>query len=274
MILKADELTGHALDWAVAKCEKFKTGEAAVTAVLRLFGSDNAYGYQPSSEPQYGDSIVDREQINTIPYKNGGYLAYQGDNSNHADIHGPTKLIAAMRLYVANKLGANINIPDDVINEEVGRFSLVDTPVSEMRGIVLNYAMIKATDGLCADLTMTELTINGLTNGEMVSELESEVADLFLYSQKDNQVISQSSNNFSDEYNQSLVMLDKEFIEDPTVIIAMQRFLIDKGLDSMYIPSKVINANVEQFSDRLASPIELQRAINFAQSMKLKAPKP
>lgn len=107
--MKTSKLTGAALDWAVAKA----IGE-----------------YRPVSVPQYstdwaqGGPIIEREKIDlftekqTYPeswcasvarYQNGQRLA-----GWRLHQYGPTPLIAAMRCYVASKLGDEVEIPDEV----------------------------------------------------------------------------------------------------------------------------------------------------------------
>lgn len=125
--MKTSELTGHALDWAVAKCEGATDFwyDTIATYWVTLDGKDRALrsgwaqSYLPSIEWAQGGPIVEREKL-CVGYKHqadrpinnpattcwarttaGGYLS-----------HGPTPLIAAMRCYVASKLGDNVEIPE------------------------------------------------------------------------------------------------------------------------------------------------------------------
>ena len=103
--MKTSELTGTALDWAVAKA----IGE-----------------YKPVAVPSYstdwaqGGPIIERERItlscwsiHSTPWK----ASIEGDTDAGVDLymeHGTTPLIAAMRCYVASKLGDDIEIPEEL----------------------------------------------------------------------------------------------------------------------------------------------------------------
>jgi len=95
MKVKTSDLQGAALDWAVAKCEG---KEVKAWAVHRRLGRCDY-----STNWAQGGPIIEREGIALIP----GWTAERPGFS--AD--GPTPLIAAMRCYVASKLGDEIEIP-------------------------------------------------------------------------------------------------------------------------------------------------------------------
>ncbi len=124
--MKTSELSGAQLDWAVAQCEKH---EVKFECNL-LFFSDKLqmldYGivYRPSEDWEYGGPIIEREKI-------GVWWAthYVDDNGKEYGNHwyaenvegivrdGPTPLVAAMRCYVASKLGEEVEIPKEMTNE-------------------------------------------------------------------------------------------------------------------------------------------------------------
>ena len=145
--MKTSELTGAALDWAVAKCEGVSVRWSAAHEQLLVEG----YPYmvwQPSTDWSQGGPIIEREGISVIQLESesipdargfwqGKYQAQwgavigerhsleenhgsQGDywgRSYHVDreaVIGPTPLIAAMRCYVASKLGDDIEIPEEL----------------------------------------------------------------------------------------------------------------------------------------------------------------
>jgi hypothetical protein len=99
--MKAHELTGAALDWAVAKCEGyFDMGMASVhdgVADVFYFGE----AWTPSTDWSQGGPIIEREGL-TITHQQNQWAA-QTDDDLFA--FGPTPLIAAMRCYVASKQG-------------------------------------------------------------------------------------------------------------------------------------------------------------------------
>lgn len=124
MKIKTSELTGAALDWAVAKCEgmsirlvRHSNDEClhpmAVNpssgAVLRLL--------QFSESWAQGGPIIEREQITVGPWDTSPFMAHKGTAhwGRHATRYiGPSPLIAAMRCYVASKLGDEVEIPKEL----------------------------------------------------------------------------------------------------------------------------------------------------------------
>ena len=104
--MKTAELTSAALDWAVAKCERLDVSVLG-DSVLLWIGKDSNIDYEPSINWAQGGPIIEREGIALIP----GWTAERPGFS--AD--GPTPLIAAMRCYVASKLGEEIDIPTELM---------------------------------------------------------------------------------------------------------------------------------------------------------------
>jgi len=99
--MKTDELTGAALDWAVAKCE-------GVEIIVR---QENWDWY--SSSWEQGGPIIERENMEiTRLADDRGWKSTNYDQTIKA--YGPTPLIAAMRCYVASKLGDDIEIPEEL----------------------------------------------------------------------------------------------------------------------------------------------------------------
>ena len=105
--MKTSELIGPALDWAVAKCRDFNP----------LLEMKKGLPYSPSTRWAQGGPIIEREKIDIFNQRNG----FQGaiKMSAHTDPHpkpyfGETMLIAAMRCFVASKLGDEIDIPEEL----------------------------------------------------------------------------------------------------------------------------------------------------------------
>jgi hypothetical protein len=109
--MKTNELTGAALDWAVAKCEGVSVRWSAAHEQLLVEG----YPYmvwQPSTNWAQGGPIIEREHI-AVDWDGAAWCA--SDNDNPIACYGPAPLIAAMRCYVASKLGDDINIPKELL---------------------------------------------------------------------------------------------------------------------------------------------------------------
>ena len=102
------ELQGPSLDWAVAKCE-LPQGWPDAEIVL---GDETDY----STDWAQGGPIIERERIG-VKYTGAamGFVAWiNGELSTKNDHYGLTPLIAAMRCYVASRLGDEIEIPAEL----------------------------------------------------------------------------------------------------------------------------------------------------------------
>jgi hypothetical protein len=109
--MKTSELTGAALDWAVAKCEGHDVfiKHAPVQVMYTPKGKRSWYIYTPSTNWAQGGPIIERERL-TVGWVADTWAAVVG-LVEHKQI-GPTPLIAAMRCYVASKLGDDVDVPD------------------------------------------------------------------------------------------------------------------------------------------------------------------
>jgi hypothetical protein len=92
-VMKTSELTGAALDWAVAKCE------GVLMRWERSTHDEAPLEYSPSTDWAQGGPIIEREGL-TITHQQNQWAA-QTDDDLFA--FGPTPLIAAMRCYVASR---------------------------------------------------------------------------------------------------------------------------------------------------------------------------
>jgi hypothetical protein len=96
--MKTSELTGAALDWAVAKCEG---------------NLPDGYSFDPrihnySRNWAQGGPIIEREEI-AVGKSWESWKAFTDTSTGE----GPTPLIAAMRCYVVSKLGESIDLPKE-----------------------------------------------------------------------------------------------------------------------------------------------------------------
>lgn len=132
MKIKTAELTGVVLDWAVAKIENHqwrcpwmleKEGFAAWQIYEGGWGRPTP-GY--STEWEFGGPIIERERIELIYFGEDGMMDSPWESKMGSDIHyidqgpgqamgGPTPLIAAMRCYVASKLGDEVDVPGELV---------------------------------------------------------------------------------------------------------------------------------------------------------------
>lgn len=111
MRIKTSELTGAALDLAVAKC-KF-VGVPAIKIVCGVLYTTEGDNWQPSTDWAQAGPIIERERINLW---NEGYDWEASLYGEHI-VWGETPLVAAMRCYVASKLGDEVDVPDELKGE-------------------------------------------------------------------------------------------------------------------------------------------------------------
>ena len=120
MNIKTSELTGAALDWAVAEIENPKPEH-----YRDYEGLEWEREYSPSTDWAQGGPIIERELISVSREFSSFTNALEWAAWTPAPIrddaeafgYGPTPLIAAMRCYVASKLGDTIDIPEELTGE-------------------------------------------------------------------------------------------------------------------------------------------------------------
>lgn len=114
--MKTSELIGPALDWAVAKCRGFD-GLDEDQWLMRDGISDMPLSeYNPSTEWSQGGTIIEKECIQISCLHTTGYTPDKWE-ARHPYRYlgvGPTPLIAAMRCFVAFRLGGEIDIPEEL----------------------------------------------------------------------------------------------------------------------------------------------------------------
>jgi hypothetical protein len=111
MKLKTSELTGAALDWAVAKCEGHGVG------VL-----DDPW-FMPSTNWSQSGPIIERERVQ-VRFIQECYWHFAtptdtwiANYDGGGEWIGPTPLIAAMRCFVASRLGESVDVPSELCGD-------------------------------------------------------------------------------------------------------------------------------------------------------------
>lgn len=119
--MKTSELTGAALDWAVAKCEGVEVtydreNRWYETSDPRHAEPNDPHVYSPSTNWAQGGEIIERERIRIdCPWNPGPFEATCKIDGVTAWVEGDTVLIAAMRCYVASKFGDEIDVPEELL---------------------------------------------------------------------------------------------------------------------------------------------------------------
>lgn len=118
MKIKTSELSGAQLDWAVAECEGLLAFgyETDGERLWTTLSTGETELFAPHINWAQGGPIIERERIrlDQMPYPKELWIA--GHDSSHDMVSGPTPLVAAMRCYVASKLGDEIEIPEEIKN--------------------------------------------------------------------------------------------------------------------------------------------------------------
>lgn len=138
--IKVSEATGPSLDWMVAKCEfkshviKFVTGSeyrgnrvestkprfqwvkgmytpCTLHDAEHLLEVETSSYYCPSVSWGISGPIIEREAIET---QHDGRRSWCAWHREYGVVHGPTLLIAAMRCYVASRLGDTVEVPEEL----------------------------------------------------------------------------------------------------------------------------------------------------------------
>ena len=108
--MKTAELTGVSLDWAVAMAEGLVNGDNLDIGFIRKMG------FTPSTNWAQGGPIIEREGINLDHYAKypqwSAWTPAPECESGETQAFGPAPLIAAMRCYVALKLGDEVYVAD------------------------------------------------------------------------------------------------------------------------------------------------------------------
>ena len=128
--MKTSELTGPALDWAVAKCEgafdwrqRNEWHNAPWQCSFRDDEEPDVVYHRYLNELEYsidwaqGGPIIEREKI-AVEHGGEAFDAWVAKikpcDPDEYEWVGPTPLIAAMRCFVASKLGDEIEIPEEL----------------------------------------------------------------------------------------------------------------------------------------------------------------
>ena len=124
--MKTKDLTGPALEWAVATCENQGITIVPAEEIISYpkatqalaFPTNGPCPFRYSTNWSQGGPIIEREKINVNFYDTDQPAQWGGSIydvwEEKVRIHGPTPLVAAMRCYVASKLGDDVEIPEEL----------------------------------------------------------------------------------------------------------------------------------------------------------------
>ena len=121
MKIKTSELTGYTLDWVVAQCLGLKVWKSIGGWMVLSFDDHPEFcnEYNDSDSQRFcptfywaqGGLIIEREKI-AIDWDHDCWNA--STDSHPAYYSAETPLVAAMRCYVASKLGDEVELTEEV----------------------------------------------------------------------------------------------------------------------------------------------------------------
>lgn len=123
MKVKVSEATNIQLDWMVAKAQGIEVvyHDDGITRCVMRKGSRGQYAgrFDPTTDWSQGGPIIEREWLHVEPWPNESaedrrWSCTQYDLPIPTVMMGPTPLIAAMRCFVASRLGEEVEVPEEL----------------------------------------------------------------------------------------------------------------------------------------------------------------
>lgn len=130
MLIKTSELKEKALDWAVAIANnmkpiihKIQCGSPGTPFKYKGYvaipcSNGDCWTYEPTLKHELSGRIMDANFISTVwapGLEEHEWRAETPTDMNDQSETGPTRVIAALRCFVASKLGAEVEIPDELV---------------------------------------------------------------------------------------------------------------------------------------------------------------
>jgi hypothetical protein len=112
--MKTADLIGPALDWAVAKADGWKDSQLAALRKYRCdFSTDWSQG-GPIIEQELNNLFKLHGRVGDPPVWCAAKHVHRDGHTALLSLTGPTPLVAAMRCYVASRLGDEVDIPEEL----------------------------------------------------------------------------------------------------------------------------------------------------------------
>lgn len=121
MKIKTSELTGAALDWAVAKSMGGHIGVANGVVCFNVGDGEGFNVFTPSTDWAQGGPILSEARISRTIDHSGLWVAYWTDGYTEGDegkkwMHcDKSELIAGLRCVVEKNLGNEVEVPDELV---------------------------------------------------------------------------------------------------------------------------------------------------------------
>lgn len=120
MKIKTADLTGAALDWAVAKAKGRTPVKRVEPGVWNMAANGHLFRtlWAPSTDWAHGGPIIEREMLGVFPSESASgkwcCRPRERDYPRFPIMYADNPLIAAMRCFVASKLGDEVDVPDEL----------------------------------------------------------------------------------------------------------------------------------------------------------------
>ena len=119
MKIKTSELTGVALDWAVAKATGAELVEHQGDDLRVEICHGLAAHWSPSTSWSQCGPLIDRFRPDLMTGRNDGLVAYLNNDASSQEPliegHGGTYLVAACRSIVVYALGDTVDVPEELL---------------------------------------------------------------------------------------------------------------------------------------------------------------
>lgn len=194
-LVKTGALIREALDWAVAKSLGYYGTNRMINADGQIM---HLKSFQPSVRFDQAGSIIDNEKIAISNPRGVGWTAEVWHEhtdpitGHHSFGAGETFLLAAMRCYVASKLGNAIEVPDEILakakmDPTYDQHDIVDVLKEE---VAHGYALTNEGVAKCLD----EIVVLR----ERVVELETDLAQQVRECQRLNKLLENEDESADD----------------------------------------------------------------------------
>lgn len=122
--MKTSDLIGPALDWAVATCElttipHFISGAGPSARVIYVPKRTAYKNYSPSTNWKQGGPIIEAQKLDAFWNSEADWWSVSGWDKRavrEVVMRDPHYLTAAMRCYVASRLGDEVDVPTALEN--------------------------------------------------------------------------------------------------------------------------------------------------------------
>lgn len=123
--VKLSDTTPIQINWLVATCEGWEPGKYMMSPDIRKNVNGKVIGimvpinreyiwFKPATNWDQGGPIIEREKIGSLHEARGVWSASTKWDDPTKVFYGMTKLIAAMRCFIASRLGDEVKVPDEL----------------------------------------------------------------------------------------------------------------------------------------------------------------